>query len=111
MRAASAIICCFVVWGLVGCPNNDQALFTTPSDFPDKAYAGRTIFIYDAAAHRRADELRSEIVQADRELMRRVRSAAFDQLSTSERSAYLREGRAELASLTRELRSIIDANQ
>jgi hypothetical protein len=111
MRLLPAFLAALAVGLLTGCPDNDRALFTTPSDFPDKRYAGKTVFIHDETAHRCAEDLRAEIVQIDREMMRRMREASFGRLSTTERMKYVNECREETASLIRELREIIDQNK
>jgi hypothetical protein len=111
MRLLPAFLGALAVWLLTGCPDHDKALFTTPHDFPDKRYASRTVFIHDPATHRRAEELRAEIVQLDREVMRRMREPSFSRLSTTERMRYVNESRAETATLIGELREIIDKNQ
>lgn len=111
MKVLPVILGILAVGLLAGCPNNDRALFTTPWDFPDKRYAGKTVFIHDEAAHRRAEDLRAGIVQIDREMMRRMREASFGRLSTTERMKYVNECREETASLIRELREIIDQNK
>ena len=111
MRILQAVMGFLAAGLLTGCPNNDRALFTTPSDFPDKRYAGKTVFIHDEAAHRRAEDLRAEIVQIDREMMGRMREASFGRLPTSERMKYVNDCREETASLIRELREIIDQHQ
>lgn len=94
-----------------GCDWNDRALFSTPHDFPDKKYAGVTVFIHDSSRRQRAEELRAEIVQLEAEMFDRMRSPDFNRQSIERRMEYVNSVRRQNFALMSELRTIIDANR
>lgn len=94
-----------------GCDWNDRALFSTPHDFPDKKYAGVTVFIHDSARRQRAEELRAEIVQLESEMFDRMKSPDFNRQPIERRIDYVNSVRRENFALMTELRAIIDANR
>jgi hypothetical protein len=111
MRGAFLPVGLLVAFLASGCDWNDRALFSTPHDFPDKKYAGVTVFIHDSSRRQRAEELRAEIVQLESEMFDRMKSPDFNRQPIERRMDYVNSVRRENFVLMTELRNIIDANR